>query len=80
MHTCDGCKTQTPNEFAWLIEADGSYWNGKYPDKRGFTTNVDEAVRFCRRQDADAVKWWILENWAFALKTTEHGWINSDHQ
>jgi hypothetical protein len=77
MKNCDGCGQQTMNEFAWLIEADGSYWDGHYPDKRGFVPDVNKAVRFSRFEDAEAVKWWILQSWAFALRTTQHGWSNA---
>ncbi len=80
MKDCDGCGRQTDREYAWLIKADGSYWTGTYPDKLGFETDVNKAVRFARREDAEKVKWWVLENWAFALRTTQHGWMNAEHQ
>jgi hypothetical protein len=79
MKSCDGCNQQTNNEFAWLIEADGSYWDGHFPDRRGFVADVNKAVRFVRYEDAEAVKWWILQNWAFALKSTRHSWSNASH-
>jgi hypothetical protein len=80
MKVCDGCGRDTLTEFAWLIEADGAYWNGKFPDRRGFTTDVNDAVRFVRREDAEVLKWWILETWAFALRTVRHSWDNGTHQ
>lgn len=80
MKNCDGCGQQTMNEFAWLIEADGSYWDGKYADARGFSRKIEDAVRFTRQQDADTVKSWLLNDHAFALRTTQHGWTNAEHQ
>lgn len=80
MKNCEGCGQQTANEFAWLIEADGSYWNGHYADSRSFTRDVNEAIRFSRREDADIVKHWLLQIHSFALRTTQHGWVNAEHQ
>jgi len=60
---------------AWLIEADGSYWDGRTIDRNGFCADVNEAVRFSRQQDADRVKHWLMPGLAFALKTTEHVWL-----
>lgn len=80
MKNCEGCGQQTFNEFAWLIEADGSYWDGKYADSRGFTRKVDDALRFARRQDAEIVKHWLMQAHSFALRTTQHGWANGEHQ
>lgn len=80
MKMCDGCGQQTGTELAWLIEADGSYWDGHFADRRGFVADVNKAVRFVRHEDAEAVKWWILQNWAFALRTTQHAWSNAEHQ
>jgi hypothetical protein len=79
MKSCDGCGQQTLIELAWLIEADGSYWTGTHPDRRGFNADVNKAVRFVRREDAEKLKWWILEQWAFALRTVQHGWSNGSH-
>lgn len=41
MKNCDGCGQQAMNEYAWLIEGDGNYWDGKYADSRGFTRDVN---------------------------------------
>lgn len=76
MKDCDGCGRQTEREFAWLIEADGSYWNGHHADSRGFTRKVGDAIRFVRQEDADIVKHWLLQIHSFALRTTQHAWIN----
>ena len=78
MKNCDGCGQQTTTEYAWLIEGDGCYWDGHHADSRGFTRKLDDAVRFTRSQDADAVKHWLLQSCAFALRTTCHGWINGE--
>lgn len=79
MKQCDGCGQQTPNEFAWLIEADGSYFDGRYADSRGFTRDINSAIRFTRREDAETVKHWLLQVHSFALRTAQHGWINGEH-
>lgn len=67
-------------EFAWLIEGDGVYWDGHHADRRGFISDVNKAIRFARREDADVVKYHLLEAFSFALKVTEHGWINGEHK
>lgn len=80
MKDCESCGQQTFNEYAWLIEGDGNYWNGKHADSRGFTRNHSEALRFARYEDAETVKHWLLQAHSFALKTVKHGWINGDHK
>lgn len=56
-------------EEGWLIEMIGSnlWWTGTC-----WTANADEAVRFCRKRDAEqAAKAWGLKNaW-----TSDHMWI-----
>lgn len=79
MKNCEGCGTQTFLECAWLIEADGLYFDGHFPDSRGFVRDVNLALRFSRFEDAEAVKHWILQPHAFALRTTKHCWRNGDH-
>jgi hypothetical protein len=78
MKSCEACEGENlqQREFAWLIEADGSYWDGHFTDSRGFTRKVDDAVRFARFQDAEAVKHWLLQVHSFALRTTRHCWVN----
>lgn len=66
--------------IAWVIEADGAYWDGKYPDSRGFDKDANRAIRFLDRDAAEVVKHWILQTWAFALRTTQHIWIDGEHQ
>lgn len=62
-------------ELAYLIEGDGCYWDGSGVDGRAFSRDPNKAVRFCRAQDADAVKHFLLRDIAFALRTSEHMWV-----
>jgi hypothetical protein len=81
MQNCMACNASNPHQqLAWLIEGDGNYWDGRFADSRGFTRKVDDAVRFVRQQDADAVKHWLLQANAFALRTTQHAWCDSVHK
>lgn len=78
---CYGCGAGDAHEQrAWLIEADGSYWDGHYTDSRGFTRKIDDAIRFARFEDAETVKHWLLQFAAFALRTTLHAWVNGSHR
>jgi hypothetical protein len=81
MKKCESCGGENlpQREMAWLIEADGSYWDGHFADSRGFQRDVNAAVRFSRFQDAEAVKHWLLQAHSFALRTTQHAWINAKH-
>lgn len=79
MKNCDGCGQQTMSEFAWLIEtANGTYWDGKYTDSRSFSPKIDDAIRFTREQDAQSVIGWIFQSYSFAIRATQHGWINGE--
>lgn len=81
MKQCDTCgASDIPTEFAWLIEGDGNYWDGHYADSRSFTRDADRAIRFVRWEDAEAVKHWLLQANAFALRTVKHGWSNGVHK
>lgn len=80
MKDCEACNQQTNTECAWLIEGDGLYFDGHHPDSRGFTREVNNALRFARFEDGETVKHWILQPHAFALRTTKHCWINGEHQ
>ena len=73
---CDGCGQSTTTEYAWVIEGDQNYWDGKYTDSRGFSRDISDCVRFARREDAERVKHWLLQFAAFALRTTQHAWVN----
>jgi hypothetical protein len=79
MLTC-ACGNTTSNEVAWLIEGDGNYWDGKFADSRGFTRNVNDALRFARFEDAERVKHWLLQQHSFALRTTQHLWVNAENR
>ena len=78
MITC-ACGNMTDREIGWLIEGDGNYWDGKYVTSQGFTRKVDEACRFARFEDAEIVKHWLLQQHSFALRTTQHVWVNAAH-
>ena len=79
MKTCDVCgQNDTVRECYWLIEADGSYWDGHYRDSRAFVRDVNSALRFARFEDAETVKHWLLQEHSFALRTTQHMWISSE--
>lgn len=67
--------TNEQTQFAWIIEGDGVYWDGHHADARGFTTDPNKAIRFTRKEDANIVKYRLLEQFAFALRVTEHGWL-----
>jgi hypothetical protein len=71
---------QIDREIGWLIEGDGNYWDGKYADNRGFTRKVEDACRFARFEDAETVKHWLLQQYSFALRTTQHMWSNAVHE
>ncbi len=50
-------------ERGWLIEtARNEYWDGKkIGDDAMFVRNANEACRFARFEDAEAVRCWLLE-------------------
>ena len=63
------------SETAWLIE----YGNGSYWDGRGEETgmrDVNDAVRFARREDAERVCHWIVKQRGGA-RVTEHMWLDA---
>ena len=74
------CGNMTDREIAWLIEGDKRFWDGKYADGRGFTQDVNAALRFARFEDAETVKHWLLQQHAFALRTTQHVWVQAVHK
>lgn len=81
MKDCDTCgQSSVERQCSWLIEAaNQTYWNGHHTDGRGFDRNVENAIRFTRQEDAAAVLHWLLEPWAWTLRTTLHCWINGTH-
>ncbi len=80
MKNCETCggPNLTQQECYWLIEADGTYYDGHFTDSRGFTRKIDDAVRFARYQDAETVKHWLLQEHSFALRTTQHCWVDGE--
>ena len=80
MKDCESCGGENlrQQETAWLIEADGCYWDGHFADPRGFNRDVNHAVRFSRFEDAETVKHWLLHVHSFALRTTQHMWVNAN--
>jgi len=63
---------------AWLIEANGTYWDGRAAGAAGFDADPNQAVRFARQEDAERVKYWLLKEHAFALRSTEHVWLERE--
>lgn len=72
-------------ERAWLIERSASisgsrasWWTGR--SLTDFTFDAGKAVRFARREDAEAVRIGILKpvinGWRLAV--TEHAWVGPD--
>lgn len=62
-----------PEETGWLIESPGSgqphWWPGGYP----YTADSLKAVRFARREDAEAVMRYMPDG--HLLRATEHVWL-----
>jgi len=64
-------------ERGWLIEKGASstaaplYWNGD-PVEVGWTTDVDQAIRFARKLDAERVADGLLI--IVAVRVVEHRW------
>lgn len=82
MKQCPTClASDIATEFAYLIEtANGTYWDGSYSSPRGFTNKHDDAIRFTRQSDAYKVIHWLMPEFAFALRVTQHGWSNGVHK
>lgn len=78
MKNCETCGNENlrQEECYWLIEADGSYYDGHYTDSRAFVRDVNNAVRLARYEDAEAIKHWLLQAHSFALRTVKHCWVN----
>ena len=60
-------------KLAWLIEDElgpqARWWCGE-----SYSTDANEAIRFCRKEDAEKVIRTILASREFSLIATEHGW------
>ena len=79
MKDCETCGTSMiKQECYWLIEADGTYYDGHYTDSRGFVREINQALRFARYEDAETIKHWLLQEHAFALRTAKHCWANGE--
>lgn len=65
------------NESGWVIEAAGpKYWTGSSFGANAFSDDLNEAVRFCRCQDASAVLYRCFrDDLVRLLVVREHGWI-----
>lgn len=72
--------TESRRLSAWMIEADGTWWTGRAADSTAFSKDPNEGVRFARFEDAERVKHWLLEKHAFALRSTEHVWMDSGRE
>lgn len=60
----------------WLIETgDHLYWNGRRSDQSSFTSDPNDAMRFQRREDADRIIYWLLEDFSTFLVAREHSWL-----
>jgi hypothetical protein len=72
-------------EFGWLIETSSArYWNGrKCGDdcSDAFVHNPNEAVRFCRYEDAEVVRCWLFgqpgRGLGWSLRSVQHKWIGA---
>lgn len=66
------------SQTAWLIEGGAVIGNpAKYLSVENeqylWTKDVDKAIRFCRRDDAEMISEIVIEE---AYKITEHTWID----
>ena len=66
-------------EFAWLIESVESevsaprYWAGSFGDESNlWTDNHLQAVRLCRKEDAEKIAKGVLAG--YKIRICEHGW------
>lgn len=59
---------------AWLVERDGSYWDGRGPDT--FIRDHLDAIRFSRKDDGERMLHWLVRE---AIRpecvVTEHVWL-----
>lgn len=61
---------------AWLIEGASVYWGGRSPDY--FVSNIDDAVRFSRYEDADRILGWIIpQQMRILCRVAEHVWVEA---
>ena len=67
-------------ETAWLLEGGNGYWTGH--DLYNLNPDPNEACRFARRDDAERIRCWLIQNdgqpgrvFSTAIKATEHVWM-----
>lgn len=73
-------------QTAWVIEtAQGEYWNGRavgHDARSAFVKDIDEALRFARKEDAEIVRCWLFgmpgQGLGWALRSMEHIWLGDD--
>lgn len=67
-------------EVAWLIEVTGPrWWTGDSLSEYSFSDDPNRAVRFCRQEDAEAVRCHLFSGPIYNLsKTTEHIWMGKE--
>ena len=66
--------------YGWMIEANGTYWDGRDSGASAFTADPNDGVRFLRFEDAERVKYWLLAQHAFALRSTQHAWEDNERK
>lgn len=65
-------------ETGWVIESGGSpneYWHGRFTTTQGFTRDINQAVRFARREDGEVVRCWLLGDIGKMCRTSDHAWV-----
>ena len=68
---CAVCDDAMPkSETAWLIELEGPKWMAIIDGEPQWTDDVNKALRFARKEDADNLRTW----WCMTAKSTEHIW------
>jgi len=61
-----------PDKSGWVIKGDLTYWGGRTLDKESFySDDVGDAIIFARSRDAERVKVYLLNKYAFALRVVE---------
>lgn len=70
----------TKRETAWVLEGGNGYWTGH--DLWNLNPDHNEACRFARRDDAERVRCWLIQNegvagrvFSTAIRATEHVWL-----
>lgn len=65
-------------QLAWMIEwidSPPAYWDGRGPNT--FSTNPNDGIRFSRQEDADRVRYWILDlRTQKHCESRQHGWAD----